>query len=55
MPGGYDSLNVGLYDVSAAHPTAGTDADGGNGTLLRNGTPSIEGYGIMAQVHVTTP
>jgi len=54
-PGGYDSLNVGVYDSSVVAPTVGSDTDGGTGTLIRNGTPVAEGYGIMAQVHVTTP
>ena len=53
--GGYDSLNVGLYDVTKASPTVGADTDGGTGTLIKNGTSVVEGYGIMAQVHVTTP
>jgi hypothetical protein len=58
--GGYNSLNLGLYDFKTAPPSVGTDTDGG--TIRWNGTMRLEDprfpndlYGIMAQVLVTTP
>ncbi len=48
VTGPYDSLNVGVYDATAASPTVGTDRD--VGSFLRNGTLSNEGYDLMTQV-----
>ena len=53
VTGPYDSLNVGVYDSSLTAPSIGSDAE--PGVLRVNGTPSADGYGIMAQVMVVAP
>ncbi len=53
VTGPYDSLNVGVYDSAATTPSVGSDVE--PGVLRWNGTPQVEGYGIMAQVVVAAP
>jgi len=52
VTGPYDSLNVGLYST-ATTPSIGSYTN--PGVLIENGTPQVEGYGIMAQVLVVAP
>jgi len=52
VTGPYDSLNVGLYST-ATTPSIGSYTN--PGVLIENGTPQVEGYGIMAQVVVVAP
>ncbi|MDM0045917.1 PKD domain-containing protein [Variovorax dokdonensis] len=51
--GGWDSLNVGLYEVAKASPTAGATTS----NVLKNGADwvGLETYGVMAQIQTTTP
>ena len=53
VTGPYDSLNVGVYDSAATTPSVGSDVE--PGVLRWNGTPQVQGYGIMAQVVVGAP
>lgn len=53
VTGPYDSLNVGVYDSAATTPSVGSDVE--PGVLRWNGTPQVEGYGIMAQAVVVAP
>ncbi len=53
VTGPYDSLNVGVYDSTATTPSVGSDVE--PGFLRWNGTPQMQGYGIMAQVVVAAP
>jgi len=52
VTGPYDSLNVGLYST-ATMPLIGSYTN--PGVLIENGSPQVEGYGIMSQVVVVAP
>ncbi len=53
VTGPYDSLNVGVYASPTVAPSVGSDVE--PGVLRWNGTPQMQGYGIMAQVVVAAP
>ena len=48
--GPYDSLNMGIYNATVAHPSVGSDPD--SGYLMWNGSAKDKGAGLMAQFQV---